>query len=66
MHFTEEEIRNADILEYDDGVLVGCGSDADYDYYAYEVINGMGYYNEDGHYISYYDSCYDKYGDYIF
>ena len=42
---------------YDDnGHLVVCeefGSDADFDRYAVQVMNGDGYYDSDGHYVSY-------------
>ena len=49
-----EEWKNADIVEYDDnGNIVGWGSHADYDYYAVEVQNGRGYYDNDGHYHRY-------------
>ena len=49
-----KELENADIVEYDNnGNIVGYGSHADYDYYATEVQNGQGYYDDDGHYHRY-------------
>lgn len=43
----------ANILEYDGEMIVGYGTDADYDTHAVDVINGNGYYDKDGYYISY-------------
>jgi hypothetical protein len=52
--FTEEqqrEIGKADVIEYDDdGNIIGWGTHADYDYYAVDVQNGNGYYDNDGHF----------------
>lgn len=56
----------ATVLEFDDnGVIVGYGSDVDYDTHASDVMNGYGYYDDNGHYRSYrqYDD-YDSYGGY--
>lgn len=56
MGFSErqiEEILKADILEWDNGDLVGWGSHKDYDYYALEVMNGDGYYDSEGHFHRY-------------
>lgn len=45
------KILNADIIERDDnGNIIGCGSHADYDFYATEVQNGQGYYDSNGHF----------------
>lgn len=37
----------------DDGYLIDWGNHADYDCFALEVMNGDGYYDEEGHYHSY-------------
>lgn len=50
----QREIDKADIIEYDDEYgIVGWGTHADYDYYAVEVQNGNGYYDDDGHFHRY-------------
>lgn len=41
-------------LDKDDNV-VSSGTDADYDVYALEVMNGEGYYDEDGHFHRYHN-----------
>lgn len=55
--FTEEqqrEIEKADVIEYDsDGSIIGWGTHAAYDYYAVDVQNGNGYYDNDGHFHRY-------------
>lgn len=49
--FLNKQILNADVIERDDnGNIIGYGSHADYDYYAAEVQNGRGYYDNDGHF----------------
>lgn len=48
--------RNFDVIERDeDGNVIGGGSHADYDLYASEVMNGIGYYDDNGrfHYYPY-------------
>ena len=48
------EIKNAQYLEVDDnGNIVGCGNDADYDTHSTDVQNGLGYYDSDGFYLSF-------------
>lgn len=47
----DRKTLNAVIIERDDsGNIIGCGSHADYDYYATEVQNGQGYYDSSGHF----------------
>lgn len=48
-----DKIMKADIIEWDCGRIVDWGSHADYDYYAVDVINGNGYYDNDGHFRRY-------------
>lgn len=43
----------ANILEWDDGIIVGFGTDEQYDTHAVQVMNHEGYYNEDGIYVPY-------------
>lgn len=48
---TVRQILNADVIERDgNGNIIGYGSHADYDYYAAEVQNGQGYYDNNGHF----------------
>ena len=37
----------------DDGHLIDWGNHADYDCFALDIMNGNGYYDEEGHYHSY-------------
>ena len=43
----------ASVLEYDDGLIVGYGTDSDYDTHAVDISNGLGYYDNDGYYRSF-------------
>lgn len=53
-NYREKSGTYPDVIETDDdGNVVGMGSHADYDYYAREVQNGEGYYDNLGHYRSY-------------
>lgn len=46
--------ENADVIEIDDsGNIVGYGSDRDYDTHLEDVLNGNGYYDDEGHYRDY-------------
>lgn len=47
----QARLSNADVIEWDEDVIVGFGSDADYDTHASDVQNGYGYYDDKGHYI---------------
>lgn len=63
---TDEEIRihnermisealaaNKPVLEFDGALIIGYGSDADYDTHFVDVQNGNGYYDENGDYVRY-------------
>lgn len=44
----------ASVLEYNyDGLIVGYGTDSDYDTHAVDISNGLGYYDNDGYYRSF-------------
>ena len=48
------KILRADRWLYDDdGYLIEWGNHADYDCFALEIMNGEGYYDEEGHYHGY-------------
>ena len=54
-------LAGADVLEIDGGMIVGFGSDRDYDTHAVDVMNGNGYYDENGHYVAFpYFDCYGE------
>ncbi|MDE5583433.1 MAG: hypothetical protein K2J08_06990 [Ruminococcus sp.] len=48
-------LANADVLEIDNGLIVGFGSHADYDTHAVDIMNGNGYYDKNGHYVAFPD-----------
>ena len=49
----EATAKHKRILEWDGDIIVGYGSDADYDTHAYEVQEGLGYYDDDGNFVRY-------------
>lgn len=52
--FQENIPASADWLELDNNSnVIGRGTDADYQDHALQVMNGEGYYDEEGHYHSY-------------
>lgn len=55
MAIKPNEVPNwANVIERDDeGNIIGYGTDADYDTHAADVMNGNGYYDNDGHYRSF-------------
>lgn len=49
-----DAILSAEYREFDiNDCIVGWGSHADYDLFAREILNGDGYYDDDGHYRSF-------------
>ncbi len=57
-HHNESMMKRANeagahILEYDGDIIVGFGTEEDYDIHAAEVINGDGYYDINGRYHRY-------------
>ncbi|HBM98084.1 MAG TPA: hypothetical protein DD413_01525 [Ruminococcus sp.] len=45
--------NGATVLEWDGDIIVGYGTDAEYDTHASDVMNGYGYYDDNGQYHSY-------------
>lgn len=50
--YTKSHGYPPDVIETDPntGEIIGCGSHADYDYYAVQVQNEEGYYDVNGHF----------------